>query len=129
VLTCFACACPRSYDSLPPTYGSNWGAKSVHLAAPGTDILSTYFQDGSAGLGGYEFMTGTSMAAPAVAGAAALALAASNGTLTNAALASLLVRTSRPLASLQGMVVSNGVVDLYQAVSAARTALVAKASA
>ena len=45
---------------------SNFGAKSVDIAAPGTYIVSTIAD------GGYGLMTGTSISAPKVAGAAAI---------------------------------------------------------
>jgi subtilisin family serine protease len=51
---------------------SNWGRTRVDLAAPGTGIYSTSFQ----GDDQYEYMTGTSMAAPHVTGAIALLRAA-----------------------------------------------------
>ena len=59
--------------ALNPDYGSdllasysNYGKTNVDIFAPGTDIYSTYPNNT------YEFSPGTSMAAPAVAGVAAL---------------------------------------------------------
>jgi subtilisin family serine protease len=50
---------------------SNWGATSVDVGAPGTNILSTWAGAGSNN-SSYETMNGTSMAAPEVAGLAAM---------------------------------------------------------
>jgi len=47
---------------------SNYGAKSVHLAAPGSSIYSTYHSGDSA----YNYASGTSLAAPFVSGTFAL---------------------------------------------------------
>ena len=78
-------------DSL--VWFSNFGAQSVHLAAGGHRILST-------GLGGgTEIMSGTSMAAPQVSGAAAL-LKAANPALSFAQIQTMLLATTDPLPSL-----------------------------
>ena len=53
---------------------SNFGPKSVHIAAPGVYILSTVPTDqpSNFGVSGWDFMSGTSMSVPFVSGAAGL---------------------------------------------------------
>ena len=67
---------------------SNFGA-AVEIAAPGVDILSTYKD------GGYAYSSGTSMASPHVAGAAALAVASNPGA-SPAQVKSLLLNSATP---------------------------------
>lgn len=80
---------------------SNFGATSVHLGAPGVNIVSTIRN------GGYAFFNGTSMAAPHVAGAAALMLAA-NGALPVDQLRAGILATVDPLPSLAGFTTTGG---------------------
>src|SRR5439155_7148428 len=68
---------------------SNYGATSVHLAAPGVNILSTWPSES------YQYLSGTSMAVPHVSGAAALVL--SRCTLDTAGLKNNLVATVDPI--------------------------------
>jgi uncharacterized protein YjdB len=51
---------------------TNWSSQSVHLAAPGVKIWSTYLPSATENPGLYTSLGGTSMATPHVAGAVAL---------------------------------------------------------
>jgi subtilisin family serine protease len=76
---------------------SNYGIKSVFLAAPGSNILSTWnYSDTS-----YTFASGTSMAAPHVAGALAL-MKAKFPNRSNQELIAHLLESTDPLDSLKG---------------------------
>jgi subtilisin family serine protease len=90
---------------------SNYGASSVDLAAPGDFILSTYSND-------YAFASGTSMAAPHVAGTAAL-LASKIPTLSVEAIKGLLMQTVDALPQWAGVVASGGRLNVLNAVTAA----------
>ena len=79
---------------------SNFGATDVDLAAPGVGILSTL-------PGGYGRYSGTSMATPHVAGAAALIKSQDPG-LDDAQIKAKLLRSVDQKASLQGKVATNG---------------------
>jgi thermitase len=58
--------CVTADDGGMPAAGANWGARTVHLAAPGVALVS------SAPGGGTSAMTGSSFAAPLVSGTAGL---------------------------------------------------------
>ena len=88
---------------------SNFGKRTVDIAAPGVDILSTYPG------GGYAFMSGTSMATPHVAGALALLLAVRPEAGMDTLLPALLER-SQFSKELYGKVSSAGTLDVYGSV-------------
>lgn len=90
---------------------SNYGAKSVFIAAPGKEILSTW-------LGGeFREASGTSMATPEVAGVAALVLSA-NPKMTVKELRERLADSVDKLDSLKGKVVTAGRINAAKAVGA-----------
>lgn len=93
-----------------PASFSNYGRHTVHLAAPGDHILSTYRK------GHFLYESGTSMASPYVAGAAALLLSKSN-TLSVAALKQLLLETVDPLPAWTNKVVSGGRLNVGNAMA------------
>jgi thermitase len=90
---------------------SNYGAKSVFIAAPGKDILSTW-------LGGeFREASGTSMATPEVAGVAALVLSI-NPKMSVKELYERLGNSVDKLDSLKGKVVTGGRLNAAKAVGA-----------
>jgi len=95
---------------------SNFGHKTVHLAAPGVRILSTL--PISAAPSGYGNLTGTSMATPHVAGTAALIWAA-NPSLTMSQVRSIILDTVTPLSNLTSYTVTGGLLNANAAVSKA----------
>jgi subtilisin family serine protease len=90
---------------------SNFGAKTVHVGAPGKDILSTWLGNE------YEEHSGTSMATPVVAGVAAL-LFANEPKLTVDEARKRLLESVDKLDSLKGKVVTGGRINAAKAVKA-----------
>lgn len=95
---------------------SNYGPTSVHLAAPGSAILSVALQGFYPDL--YTSMQGTSMASPHAMGIAAL-IAAANTTLSAMQVRSVLLSTTRSLESLTGLVLTGGIANASQGVATA----------
>ena len=91
---------------------SNAGRSSVDLAAPGQEIYSTWPG------GGYVSLSGTSMAAPHVSGAAALAKGAFPSA-TGLGLKALLLDTADPKTSLSDLTASGGRLNAAGAVGCA----------
>ncbi|ATD00481.1 S8 family serine peptidase [Pseudoalteromonas spongiae] len=87
---------------------SQWGLTSVDMGAPGSSILSTVPGNG------YATYSGTSMATPHVAGAAALVLSL-NPTLSALQLKELLMNSGDANAALQGKTVAGTRLNVYSA--------------
>ncbi|HXH41827.1 MAG TPA: S8 family peptidase, partial [Thermoanaerobaculia bacterium] len=90
---------------------SDFGATSVHLGAPGVNVLSCYPG------GSYIYLSGTSMATPHVAGVAALVLAKTPG-LTTAQVKSAILTNTDPISSLSGKTITGGRLNAAKAVGA-----------
>ena len=96
------------------SFFSNYGATSVDIAAPGENIVSTYPG------GAYESASGTSMATPHVAGAAALLMGMNPG-LTPLEVKQLLMSNADQVGNWAGKVASNGRLNVFRAASAVGT--------
>ncbi|HKR01850.1 MAG TPA: S8 family peptidase [Pyrinomonadaceae bacterium] len=90
---------------------SNYGAKSVHIAAPGAEIMSTWLD------GEFKSLSGTSMATPEVAGVAALILS-TNPNMSVKQLRDRLFASVDKLDSLKGKVSTGGRINAAKAVGA-----------
>ena len=88
---------------------SNTGKTTVHVAAPGVDILSHTMK-------GLEAWSGTSMATPHVSGIAALLLA-QDPSQKYQALKSRILYSARPLASLRNRTITGGMANAYLALT------------
>jgi thermitase len=96
---------------------SNFGAVSVDLAAPGSSILSSV----NSGDSSYSNFSGTSMASPHAAGAAAL-LVSYRPNISVATLKATLMNTVDVLPQWQGLVISNGRLNVARAIRKLTTA-------
>ena len=85
---------------------SSYGKTSVHIAAPGQNILSTV-NDGK-----YDVYSGTSMATPHVSGVLGL-LIAKEGRISHEALRERLTMTGVPVAGLRGKTLTASRIDAY----------------
>lgn len=98
------------FDQLNPW--SHWGRTSVDLFAPGVDVCSLGIESETA----VETASGTSYAAPLVAGAAALVLEAHPG-LRAVDLARVIVAAAHPVPDFADLVRSGGRLDVAAAVA------------
>lgn len=90
---------------------SHYGAKSVDIAAPGTDIYSTIPTNS------YKIMSGTSMSTPMVTSTVAV-MRAVNPNISAKEIKETLCSSSDKLSALTGKVISGGRLNAYNAVKA-----------
>lgn len=88
------------------SFFSNWGKQTIHIGAPGTSIFGTLRS------GSYGTFSGTSQAAPLVAGTAALLLSRCN--LTAAGLKGVLITNTDPDPALVDKTTSGGRLNAFR---------------
>ena len=87
---------------------SNYGPTTVDLAAPGTSIYSTVRN------GGYEYLSGTSMATPFVAGTASL-IKSKNPNISHLEIKNIILQKVDYLEDFAGKTVTEGRLNVYNA--------------
>ena len=92
------------------TWGSNYGANSVDIGAPGVNIASTY--NG----GSYVWSSGTSMATPHVTGVVSLVYAQNPG-WSYSQVVNRILSSARATASMAGKCTTGGILNAYDAVN------------
>ena len=94
---------------------SNYSATNIDVAAPGSGIWSTLPEGAFNTTGGYGYLSGTSMAAPQVAGVAVL-IQASHPTWKPSDIRKALIATVQITPAIAARVFSGGIVDAAAAV-------------
>ena len=87
---------------------SNYGKKSVEIAAPGTDIFSTV-------VGTYKTLSGSSMAAPQVSAIASL-LYSFDKNLYPMEVKNTIIKTLKPIPELEDTIIYPGIPNAYEAI-------------
>lgn len=85
---------------------SCYGKRTVHIAAPGHNVMSTVKN------GGYKAYSGTSMATPHVSGVLGLLLA-NEGRMPHSEMRERLLATSIPVAAYRGKTINGGRIDAH----------------
>ncbi len=101
----------RDHRAIESTWSSNYGPVTVDIAAPGVRIWST------ARNGAYMYLSGTSMAAPHVAGAMALLRGRFPGISVAEGKAKLMTIGNDPLPSLAGLCVTGARLNLHRLIA------------
>lgn len=101
----------RDQRAVAATWSSNYGPTTVHIAAPGVRIWST------ARNGAYMYLSGTSMAAPHVAGAMALLRGRFPAISVSEGKERLLTIGNDPLPSLSGLCVTGARLNLHRLIA------------
>ncbi|MEQ1721894.1 MAG: S8 family serine peptidase [Pseudobdellovibrio sp.] len=98
---------------------SNYGATTVHVAAPGSKILSSVPGTGCLAPGCFQMMSGTSMATPFVAGLAAL-VSREAPQLSAYQIKSIVLGSIDTISTFSGKVTTGGRVNAYKSIVSAK---------